>query len=73
MGSQPYPYRVGQELQYPLRNPLKSYRRAPTTMPEGLDLQYGTVERINYRGRMGLLLRNGILGLTLSYLAKSIS
>ena len=66
-------YRVGQESPISIEESVEEViEELRLTMPEGLDFTIWDSRADDYRGRMGLLLRNGILGLTLVFILLSL-
>ena len=66
-------YRVGQESPISIEESVEEViKELRLTMPEGLDFTIWDSRADDYRGRMGLLLRNGILGLTLVFILLSL-
>ena len=66
-------FRVGQESPISIEESVEEViEELRLTMPEGLDFTIWDSRADDYRGRMGLLLRNGILGLTLVFILLSL-
>ena len=66
-------FRVGQESPVSIEESVEEViEDLRLTMPEGLDFTIWDSRADDYRGRMGLLLRNGILGLTLVFILLSL-
>ena len=65
-------YRTGNETPVSVEKAVYEAIEEQLTMPDGIDFKVWNSLADAYRGRMALLLRNGLLGLTLVFILLSL-